>query len=121
MSNLIVNSIFSHRTIDIQIGLHMIQEDLLGSITQVQCHCHQFSPMLFSFDSVDYGSGCSGDVNGFHGDGFASGCRHVIVVRLAGFHCQHVGCCQSAKIWFVFHVAGFGCRLQVTIVANVTL
>ena len=33
----------------------------------------------FRFDSVVNGSGCSGDVSGFHGDGFVSGCRQAFI------------------------------------------
>ena len=73
---------------------------------------------VINFNSVDYGLGYPGDVYGFSRfsvdmvlylavDMWLSsvprgfGHQHVIVIRLAGFGCRHVGRCLSARIWFV--------------------
>jgi len=63
----------------------------------------QFS--VASFDSVVYGSGCLGcsvDVNGFHDDGFVSGCRQVFIDSSTKVDHQH-GCVVHCRdsLWVV--------------------
>ena len=69
----------------------------------------QFS--IFSFNNVFYGSGCSSDVNGFHGD-----CLYLVVdiwfstVSL-GFHFQHVVVFHLCRIWVSTKVCHCKCSL----------
>lgn len=78
--------------------------------------------MSFSFDIVVYGSGCSGDVNGFHNDmvfylavdmwlssvlpGF--GFRHVFVVHLTGFELLTCDCHPLCRIWLSTDLSSCG-------------